>query len=78
MRCLISLLIICVQRIKEIDMIHELLNKLAYFPIAIDNRLLRKRIRRNIPKLVEEVRKKDRIKVLFVLSSLSKCSKRKR
>lgn len=53
-------------------MIRKLLDKLAYIPIAIDNRLLQKEIKHNIPKIVEAIRKKEKIKVLFILSNLSK------
>ena len=50
----------------------KILNKCLSIPLAIENRLFLNEIRENIPKLVEDVRKKDKIRVLFVLSQLPK------
>lgn len=50
----------------------KLTQKLLYIPLAFQNRLFLTEIKRGIPQLVENVRKRDKIRVLFVLSQLPK------
>jgi len=52
--------------------LRSLINKLLYIPLAIENRLFLKEIRDNISVLVKEMRKKDKIRVLFILHQLPK------
>ena len=52
--------------------IRKILDKTLYIPLAIQNRLFLNEIRNSIPQLVKNVRKKDKIRVLFVLSQLPK------
>ena len=52
--------------------IRKILDKTLYIPLAIQNRLFLNEIRNNIPQLVKNVMKKDKIRVLFVLSQLPK------
>ena len=48
------------------------IEKLLYYPKAVENRLLLNSIKQKIPQLVKDMRKKDKIKILFVLYNLSK------
>lgn len=53
-------------------MIKEVIDNFFYIAQAVENRLILNEIKRGIPQLVEKVRNKDRIKVLFILCNLSK------
>ena len=48
------------------------IDKLLYYPKAVENRLFLSSIKQKIPQLVKDMRKKDKIKVLFVVSQLAK------
>lgn len=50
----------------------KLIRKLLYIPLAIENRLFLDQYKKKIPILVERIRKKENIKVLFVISQLPK------
>ncbi len=50
----------------------KLIRKLLHVPLAIENRLSLNEFKNDIPKLVERIRKKDIIRVLFVISQLPK------
>lgn len=48
------------------------IDKLLYYPKAVENRLFLNSIKQKIPQLVKDMRKKDKIKVLFIISQLAK------
>lgn len=52
--------------------VSSILQYLSYIPLAVENRLFLKRYNRKLPDLVQTMRNKEKVKVLFVLSNLSK------
>ena len=52
--------------------VSSILQYLSYIPLAVENRLFLKRYNRKLPDLVQTMRNKEKVKVLFILSSLSK------
>ena len=52
--------------------LRKLLNKFLYIPLACENRLFLNEYKHEIPRLVKIVRKKNKIRVLFVVSQLPK------